>query len=71
MHVELFGNLAALTGDAATIKVVAGAGFGRQDYAGTEIEEIFGSSQRAAPCAIPRFINVAWDIGPRTAAASG
>ena len=71
MHVELFGNLAALTGDAATIKVVAGAGFRRQDYANTEIKDISGSSRTAAAgvCPARLFIHLAWDIGPKAAAA--
>ena len=49
--------------------MVAGAGFRRQDDAVTEIKELFGPSQTAGACSKPRFINVAWDIGPMAAAA--
>jgi hypothetical protein len=49
--------------------MVAGAGFRRQDYAEIEIKDICGSSQVAAVYSKPRFINIAWDIGPRAAAA--
>ena len=51
--------------------MVAGAGFRRQDFADTEIKDIFGSSQTAAAGVHPvrRFIHMAWDIGPEAAAA--
>jgi len=69
MKVEIIGQLSALTGDRPALLMVAGAGFRRQDYAGAEIKDIFGSSQMAAVYSKPRFISIAWDIGPRAAAA--
>ena len=47
------------------------AGFRRQDYADTEIKDIFGSSQTVAASVYPvcRFIHMAWDIGPEASAA--
>jgi hypothetical protein len=49
--------------------LVAGAGFRRQDYAEIEIIDLFRPGENAAVCSKPRFINVAWDIGPTAAAA--
>ena len=56
-------------GPIAALSLVAGAGFRRQDYAGTEIKEIFRSIPIVAAYSKPRFINIAWDIGPRAAGA--
>jgi hypothetical protein len=74
VDLTVVGNLAALlsenlSGTRVAESLVAGAGFRRQDYAAPEIKEFFGPGQTAGVCSKLRFIHVAWDIGPRAAAA--